>query len=253
MAIPSETSDPPSVLAVVLARKGDDIGAVLKTIEAQVYGIEDVVVMADSAEALPPDAVPLPKHVRSMAEVLALAGDRVEYLWLLDSRTTARRDALAALVSTAVRVDASVVGSKVLDVANPQQLLSVGGATDVFGFPYTWLARGELDQEQFDVIRDVACVEPASILVRRDLMGGLGGLDPQAPLHRNGSRLVPEGQGGRRPGCRGSDFGGVQQVLRRGPRTHMARAGRTDPGDDQDILVRDFAVEPPGASHRRSP
>ena len=189
MAIPSETSDPPRVLAVVVARKGDDIGAVLRTIEAQVYGIEDVVVMADRAEALPPDAVPLPKHVRSMAEVLALAGDRVEYLWLLDSRTTARRDALAALVSTAVRVDASVVGSKVLDVANPRQLLSVGGATDVFGFPHTWLGRGELDQEQFDVIRDVACVEPASMLVRRDLAGGLGGLDRKLPYIATGLDL----------------------------------------------------------------
>ena len=184
-----EPSDRPRVLAVVLARKGDDIGAVLESIERQVYGIEDVVVMADRPTAISPDAALQPTHVRSMTEGVALAGDRVEYLWLLDSRTTARRDALAALVSTAVRVDASVVGSKVLDASNPQQLLSVGGATDVFGFPFTGLERGELDQEQFDVIRDVAYLEPASLLVRRDLAGGLGGLDRELPYIATGLDL----------------------------------------------------------------
>ena len=181
MTVSSEPSDRPRVLAVVLARKGDDIGAVLESIERQVYGIEDVLVMAERPTVISPDAALQPTQVGSMAEVVAHAGDRVEYLWLLDSRATARRDALAALVSTAVQVDASVVGSKVLDAANPQQLLSVGGATDVFGFPFTGLETGELDQEQFDVIRDVAYLEPASLLVRRDLAGGLGGLDRKIP------------------------------------------------------------------------
>ena len=189
MTTPSEASDRPRVLAVVVAGEGDDIGAVLESIEGQVYGIEDVVVMADRSRALPPDAPIQPKRVSSMADVLAVAGDRVEYLWLLGSRTIARRDALAALVATAVQVDASVVGSKVLDVSNPQQLLSVGGATDVFGFPFTGLERGELDQEQFDVIRDVACLEPASVLVRRDLAGGLGGLDRKLPYLATGLDL----------------------------------------------------------------
>lgn len=184
-----EPSDRPRVLAVVLARNGDDIGAVLESIERQVYGVESVVVMADRSVVISPDAALQSKQVRSMTEVVALAGNRVEYLWLLDARATARRDALDALVSTAVRVDASVVGSKVLDASNPQQLLSVGGATDVFGFPFTGLERGELDQEQFDVIRDVACLEPASLLVRRDLAGGLGGLDRMLPYIATGLDL----------------------------------------------------------------
>ena len=127
--------------------------------------------------------------VRTMADALATIGDGVEYLWILDSRTTARPDALEALVSTAAQVDASVVGSKILDAENPEQLLSVGGATDVFGFPYTGLDHGELDQEQFDVIREVAYLEPASMLVRRDLAGGLGGLDPKLPYIASGLDL----------------------------------------------------------------
>ena len=48
-----------------------------------------------------------------MAQVIAtMTETEVEYLWILDSRTTARPDALAALVSTADQVEASVVGSE---------------------------------------------------------------------------------------------------------------------------------------------
>lgn len=183
----SDRSPDPRVLAVVIAG-GAEISSVLKAIDAQVYGIEDVVVVTDTARKLEAGDA-LPKVVGSMSQVLALAGDRVEYLWLVDYRTTARPDALEALVATAVQVDASVVGSKVLDVSNPEQLLSVGAATDVFGFPYTGLERGELDQEQFDVIRDVAYVEPASMLVRRDLIAGLGGLDLRLPYIATGLDL----------------------------------------------------------------
>ncbi len=187
MTNPHDPSSDPPVLAVVIA-EGNEISAVLKTISTQVYELEDVVVVAGAARKLDADGL-LPKVVRSMSEVLAHAGDRVEYLWLVDSRTTARPDALEALVTTAIQADASVVGSKVLDLADPRRLLSVGGTTDVFGFPYTGLDRGEIDQEQFDVIRDVAYVEPASILVRRDLVGGLGGLDTKLPYVATGLDL----------------------------------------------------------------
>ncbi len=187
MTNPNHPSPDPSVLAVVIAG-GDEISGVLKSIDTQVYGLQGVVVVAEAGQKLESEG-PMPRVVRSMSQVLALAGDRVEYLWLVDARTTARPDALGALVATAIQVDASVVGSKVLDAADPRRLQSVGGATDVFGFPYTGLDRGEIDQEQFDVIRDVAYVEPASILVRRDLVGGLGGLDTKLPYVATGLDL----------------------------------------------------------------
>ncbi|NIS34385.1 MAG: hypothetical protein GWN07_27770, partial [Actinobacteria bacterium] len=53
--------------------------------------------------------------------------------------------------------------------------MSVGFATDVFAAPYTGLQPDEVDQEQYDVIRDVAAVSAASMLIRRDLLMGLGG------------------------------------------------------------------------------
>ena len=189
MTTPS--TDPPSrprVLVLVPARRKDDLEAVLHTIESQVYEPQGVMVVADR----PPQAAgegPQPRRVRTISEALAEAGETIDYLWFLDPRTTARPDALQHLVSTAERVDASVVGSKILDAANPEQMLSVGGATDVFGFPYTVVDRGEIDQGQFDVIRDVAYVEPASMLVRRDLAEGLGGLDYELPYLASGLDL----------------------------------------------------------------
>ena len=94
MTNPHDPSSDPPVLAVVIA-EGNEISAVLKTISTQVYELEDVVVMAGAARKLDTDGL-LPKVVRSMSEVLTHAGDRVEYLWLVDSRTTARPDALGS-------------------------------------------------------------------------------------------------------------------------------------------------------------
>ena len=180
MAQPSPPAAKPRVLALVLARRGDDITEVLASIEPQVYEVEDVVVITDRRPKLDPELA-RPKTARRLSEALDAVDGPVDYLWMLDSRTTARADALAALVDAAESLEASVVGSKVLDADHPDRLVSVGGPTDVFGFPSTGLESGEIDQEQFDVIRDVAFLEPASLLVRRDLAEGLGGLDHALP------------------------------------------------------------------------
>ena len=104
-------------------------------------------------------------------------GPEAEYLWFLRSRSRPRSDALGALVGDIERTEASIAGSKILDAGEPEHLLAVGVATDVFSAPYTGLQDDELDQEQYDVIRDVAAVTGASMLVRRDLYRGLGGVD----------------------------------------------------------------------------
>lgn len=101
----------------------------------------------------------------------------VTHIWFLFSGAVPRPDALGALLRTADRVDAGVAGSKILDRDDPSNLLSVGMATDVFDVPYTGLAEDEKDQGQHDVVRDVAAVSPVSILVRRDLAQGVGGID----------------------------------------------------------------------------
>ncbi len=104
-------------------------------------------------------------------------GSDATHVWLLHADCRPRPGALSALIREAERTDASVAGSKVLRAADPGELESVGGATDVFGHPYSGLSEGELDQEQYDVVRDVAFIPVVSVLIRRDLLKGIGGPD----------------------------------------------------------------------------
>jgi GT2 family glycosyltransferase len=99
------------------------------------------------------------------------------HLWILREGVEPRPDALGSLVHAATQLDASVAGSKVLDLDDPDRLLSVGFATDVFDSPYTGFDSDERDQGQYDVVRDVAAVAGQSVLLRLDLARGLGGPD----------------------------------------------------------------------------
>ncbi len=107
--------------------------------------------------------------------------DDATHLWIVTEGAEPRPDALGSLVAAADRLDASVAGSKVLDIANPDHLLSSGLATDVFETPYTGFDKDERDQGQYDVVRDVAAVGGQSLLVRKDLARGLGGPDMSMP------------------------------------------------------------------------
>jgi hypothetical protein len=115
--------------------------------------------------------------------------DRIEFVWLVHGDTRPRPDALLALLRETRRHDASVAGSKVLIEGSDDRLDSVGEATDVFGEPYSGLDPEELDLEQYDVVREVAFVSPISMLVRRDLLSGLRGLDPGLSLDAAGLDL----------------------------------------------------------------
>ena len=119
--------------------------------------------------------------VRSVPDLVGVLGPDVTHLWLLHDDARPRPDALNALVAATERLDASMVGSKILDASHPEMLESVGGATDVYGVPDTALVSDEMDQEQYDVVRDVAYVPGESVLIRRDLMRGLGGPDLTMP------------------------------------------------------------------------
>jgi len=99
------------------------------------------------------------------------------HLWIVREGVEPRPDALGSLVHAATQLDASVAGSKVLDLDDPDRLLSVGFATDIFDSPYTGFDGEERDQGQYDVVRDVAAVGGQSVLLRLDLARGLGGPD----------------------------------------------------------------------------
>jgi GT2 family glycosyltransferase len=166
--------DAPRVKVIVTLVEGADLEAALATVDRQVYeGVHEVVVAGDSDGDLPVGV----SRMATLEEAIAVTGAEVDYLWILHSDARPRPDALAALVGELDRNEASLGGSKLLFAGTRDELESIGSATDVFGDPYTGLDDGEIDLQQYDVVREVAFVSSVSMLVRRDLAQGLRGLD----------------------------------------------------------------------------
>jgi GT2 family glycosyltransferase len=177
--LPSTAPDQ-RVRVAVLAVDDDGLVGTLAAIGRQVYGIDGVTI-------IDPDGAVAETHghtvVPDFATFVEGLGSEVDLVWIVHGDARARPDALGALVGELSRNEASLVGSKVIDAASADRLESVGSATDVFGEPYTGLDPDEVDLEQYDVVRDVAFVSAVSMLVRRDLLRGLRGIDPQlAPV-----------------------------------------------------------------------
>ncbi len=170
-----EPTSAPRVRVVVSVVDGADLAAALAVVGRQVYEpAPEVVVVGETAI----DGV---VSVASLEEAIAGTDPSFDYLWLLHADARPRPDALAALIDEMERNEASLAGSKLLKAGTMDELESVGGATDVFGEPYSGLDEGEIDLQQYDVVREVAFVQAASMLVRRDLAQGLKGLDPLLP------------------------------------------------------------------------
>lgn len=172
-------ADTSTVVAVVSVVAGVDPQPTLDAVARQDYPIVEVRLIGSDTEGVPSGVV----MSHDMAEVVAGLDPSVEYVWMLHGDARPRPDALKALVMEADRFEASLAGSKLLVGGTTDTLESVGSATDVFGEPYTGLDEGEVDLEQYDVVRDVAFVSSVSMLVRRDLLRGLGGIDQKlAPV-----------------------------------------------------------------------
>ncbi len=169
------------VSVAVLFVDEDHAPAAIAAVRAQVYETTGVTLVggAETGAALAGRADV--EHQPSLSAFIAGLGTGDDYVWIVHGDARPRRDALGALVFEADRNDAGVVGSKILDAGDPRLLEAVGASTDVFGEPYTGLDPGEVDLEQYDVVRDVAYVSGVSLLVRRDLLRGLGGTDPKLP------------------------------------------------------------------------
>jgi GT2 family glycosyltransferase len=166
--------DAPRVKVIVTLVEGADLRAALATVDRQVYeGIHDVVVIGDSDAEFGASV----GRAATLEDAIAGSEPEVDYLWILHSDARPRPDALSALVAELERNEASLGGSKLLLAGTRDELESIGSATDVFGDPFTGLDEGEIDLQQYDVVREVAFVSSVSMLVRRDLAQGLRGLD----------------------------------------------------------------------------
>ena len=91
-------------------------------------------------------------------------------------------DTVRLLVEEAFRSNAGIVAPKLVQWFSPDHLIAAGMGADGFGVAVPLLERGELDQGQHDVVRDVFYAPSACMLVRADLFTTLGGFDAGYPI-----------------------------------------------------------------------
>ncbi|MCP4307073.1 MAG: hypothetical protein GY788_19825 [bacterium] len=169
----------PKIVAAVLAHDSTEVSESISRVRSQVYGTDRIVVVgAGSGGRHAADAAGV-EWMSTVPNLLGSIDSSITHLWLLYAGALPRPDALAALVDEAERTDAAVAGSKLVHDDEPDRLIAVGIATDVFDVPYLGLDEDEIDAGQYDVVRDVAAVAGVSMLIRRDLARGVGGPDPK--------------------------------------------------------------------------
>ncbi|MGH2810478.1 MAG: glycosyltransferase family 2 protein, partial [Actinomycetota bacterium] len=178
------------VLAVVVTHNGTAwLGNCLEGLAEQIYPNFDVVV-ADSASAENVaesfgDMLPEAEFVRvernvgfgaaanAALEVSSRARDADFFLFLHDD-VELEPETLGLMVATALETDAGIVGAKGVEWDRPEVLVEVGMSADQFGYPYSGLDPGEIDQGQHDVQKEVLYVTSACMLVSRSFVERCG-------------------------------------------------------------------------------
>lgn len=194
-------SHPPRVAAVLVVHDGVEwLASVLATLANQHYPALDLVVVDNgsrdgSGEVLrrriPEERlITLPRNVGFARAVAAsLTHEAVasaDLLLLLHDDLVLAPDAIGHLVA-ALEADPrlSVVGPKLREWSDDVLLAEVGMTIDRFGRAESPVERGELDQGQHDLQREVLYVSTAGMLLRRELLRELGGLDARFPAYRD--------------------------------------------------------------------
>ena len=191
---PTDTAVP-AVVAVVVARDpGPWFAEALTSLSAQDYpNLSVLVIDAGSAEPVADrvaEILPAAYLHRLGGDVgFSAAANRALELvtgasFLLFCHDDVALDArcVSALVEEAYRSNAAICGPKLVEWDDPERLLQLGMATDRFGMLVDQVDRGELDQEQYDAVRDVFVVPGGVQLIRADLFAAIGGFDAGIPL-----------------------------------------------------------------------
>ncbi|WP_146197210.1 glycosyltransferase [Serinibacter arcticus] len=114
-----------------------------------------------------------------------------QWLWLLHDDSAPEPGALSALLRTVEQGSSIVVaGSKQVEWAAPDELISVGVGLTRSGRRFTALEESEIDQGQYDDRSDVLAVGTAGMLVRRDVWDELRGPDPALGPYGDGADLA---------------------------------------------------------------
>ena len=171
----------PKVVAAVLAHESVEVSDTIARVRAQAYGTDRIVVVGSGTAGRHAADGAGVEWMSTVPNLLGSIDPSVTHLWFVYAMALPRPDALGALVEEGERADAAVAGSKLVHAEDPERLIAVGIATDVFDVPYLGLEEDEIDAGQYDVVRDVAAVAGVSMLIRRDLARGVGGPDPKMP------------------------------------------------------------------------
>ena len=180
----------PTVVAVIISHNpGEWLEECLSSVDSQEYpDLTTLVVDINSdedltsrvAQAMPTAFVRRLDEDVNFAEAVNLSINSIEgatYVLVCHDDIELGRNAIAEMVQEAFLSNASIVGPKLIDADNPDQLLEVGGMIDRFGVPFKGIEPDEVDQGQHDGVRDVFFVSSATMLVRADLFRALGGFD----------------------------------------------------------------------------
>src|SRR5712692_1424898 len=113
------------------------------------------------------------------AQALRLpAASKADFVLLLHDDTLLAPEAISRLVEASRGMDGGgVVGPKILDAEDPKVLSEIGLSADRFGYPFSPLEKDEIDQGQYDRVREVLYVSSAAMLVSREVSERIGGLD----------------------------------------------------------------------------
>ena len=136
-----------------------------------------------------------PNRVIRLGENLGFAGAvhraleaevarKADYVLFLHDDTVLAPDAVSGMIEAARRIEgAGIVGPKVLDWDQARLLRSIGMSTDRFGYPYSPLEEGEIDQGQYDRVREVLFVSSCAMLVAREVWDRIGPPDERFATH----------------------------------------------------------------------
>lgn len=180
----------PAVVAVVVTRDpGPWLERAVDALAAQDYSNLAVLFIdaASDTDPTPRVARALPDaYVRRLDENRGFGAsanhvgeivDGAAFYCFLHDDAAPEPGAIATLVNEAVRSNAAVVGGKLVQLDDRKRLLQVGESVDKTGERSTLVEAGELDQEQYDAVRDVFVVPGGCTLVRADLFHAIGGFD----------------------------------------------------------------------------
>ncbi|MCA1839992.1 MAG: glycosyltransferase family 2 protein, partial [Actinobacteria bacterium] len=184
-----ETVLQPRVLAVVVTHNGKRwLGESLKAL-AQSLFTPDIVVV-DSGSDVP--AAPVVEKTLPGAEFFRInrnvgfgtaanhgleaseKAPEADFFLFMHDDVVVEPETISLLLAAALETEAGIVGGKALDWDHHETLLEVGMSADQFGYPFSGLEEGEIDQGQHDSRRETLYISSACMLVSKQLVERVG-------------------------------------------------------------------------------